>query len=153
MQSTAASLDILIVNEFLYLSTISNSKVFMTNTPANVAQTVRGVFFILVFYLLGTVLSTWMGHLVPGSVIGMLLLFFSLLSGIVKPESVRSVAHMLTSTMSLFFIPAGVGVMLYWNVLDENKFTIIAACVVSTLLIIGTVGSIQEHFEKRAHRG
>ncbi len=113
---------------------------------------VSGIFYILLFYLLGTALSTWTGHVVPGSVIGMLLLFFSLLLGVVKPESVKPAARLLTSTMSLFFIPAGVGVMLYWNILDENKFTIIAACGVSTVLIIGTVGHIQEWFEKRVHR-
>jgi holin-like protein len=109
-----------------------------------------GIFLILLFYLLGTALSAWTGHVVPGSVIGMLLLFFSLLFRIIRPESVEPAARSLTSTMSLFFIPAGVGVMAYWNVLDENKFTIIAACTISTVLVIATVGWIQELFEKRS---
>jgi holin-like protein len=117
------------------------------------ARTLGGILYILLFYLLGTVLSSWTGHLVPGSVIGMLLLFFALLSGIIKPDAVKAVARLLTSWMSLFFIPAGVGVMVYWNVLDENKFIIVAACVVSTIIIIATVGWIQEFFEKRVHRG
>lgn len=121
------------------------------NVPPQLHK-VRGIFFILLFYLLGTGLSAWTGHIVPGSVLGMLLLFFSLLVGIVDPESVRAAAQMLTSTMSLFFIPAGVGVMVYLDVLDEQKLTIITACVVSTVLIIATVGYIQEVFEKRGRR-
>lgn len=113
-------------------------------------QRLRGAFYILLFYLLGNAVSLWTGHVVPGSVIGMLLLFFALLFKLVRPESVRPAAHLLTTTMSLFFIPAGVGVMAYWSVLDENKFTIIAACVISTVLVITTVGWIQELYERRA---
>jgi holin-like protein len=119
------------------------------NLPLH-TQRLRGIFFILLFYLLGTIVSAWTGHLIPGSVAGMMLLFFSLLFRIIRPETVKHAAHLLTSTMALFFIPAGVGVMVYWDVIAGNWLIIVTVCVVSTVLVIGTVGWIQEAFERKS---
>lgn len=112
----------------------------------------QGLFIVLLFYALGSALSAAVGHVVPGSVLGMLLLFFSLLAGVVRPDAVRPAAHMLTSSMSLFFIPAGVGVMAYWDVLDQNKLTIITAGLISTVLVIAATGWIQQIFEGKGKR-
>jgi holin-like protein len=119
------------------------------NLPLHIRR-LRGIFVILFFYLLGTVVSAWTHHFIPGSVAGMMLLFFALLFRLVDPETVKGAAHLLTSTMALFFIPAGVGVMVYWNVLAGSWRVIVTACVVSSVLVIGTVGWIQQYLERRS---
>lgn len=62
-----------------------------------------GIFIILLFYAAGEFIGTLTGGLIPGSVIGMILLFAALCGKVVKPETVRPVARFLTDNMGLFF--------------------------------------------------
>lgn len=103
-----------------------------------------GLLYILLFYFVGTVISNFIGHFIPGSVIGMLLFFTALLLGVVKPERVKRASHVLTRHMSLFFIPAAVGVMASFDVISSNWAVIVAASTISTVLVIISVGYIQQ---------
>ena len=62
-----------------------------------------GVFIILLMLLLGNGLSSAINGIIPGSDIGMVLLFLALLSKIIKPEMIRKPAGYLINHMSLFF--------------------------------------------------
>lgn len=103
-----------------------------------------GFIYILFFYFLGVLISNYTGHYIPGSVIGMMLFFASLALGIVKPVRVKRASLVLTRHMSLFFIPAAVGVMASFNIISSSWAVIAAASVVSTILVIITVGYIQQ---------
>ena len=46
-----------------------------------------GIFIILLFYAAGEFIGTLTGGLIPGSVIGMILLFAALCGKVVKPEN------------------------------------------------------------------
>lgn len=106
------------------------------------------VFYILFFYFIGEVISYGINGFIPGSVIGMVLLFLALAFKRVKPEHVNKVSKVLTDNMGLFFLPAGVGLMGSLNILSASWAVILTACVVSTILVIATVALIQERFEK-----
>ena len=111
-----------------------------------------GFLFILFFWALGTVVSMMINHLIPGRVVGMLLLFAALCFKLIKPEQVRAVANFLTKNMSLFFIPAAVGLMEHLNVLKEGWAFIVVASVVSTLLVMVVVALIQQKGDKTVGR-
>ena len=85
----------------------------------------------------------------PGSVLGMVLLFVALCLKIVKADTVRPAARWLCDNMGLFFLPAGVGIVNALDILSSNWEAILTACVVSTVAVIITVATIQEAFEKR----
>lgn len=70
----------------------------------------------------------------PASVIGMILLLICLLSGILKLQHIREKSDFLLSNMAFFFIPAGVSLVNYLDILKDNLFPIIVICVVSTVL-------------------
>lgn len=113
---------------------------------------IKGSFYILLFYFLGEMLSKLIHGFVPGSVLGMVLLFLCLLFKLVDAENVRSVATTITKNMAIFFVPAGVGLMAYFEVLSKSLLAISAAIMVSTILIIVTVAFVQERFEKRREK-
>ena len=71
----------------------------------------KQIFTLLLFCLLGDIASRLLGGLIPGSIMGMILLFVALNRGWVKDEQVDQVSIFLTSTMGLFFVPAGVGLI------------------------------------------
>ena len=70
----------------------------------------------------------------PASVIGMILLLALLLSKILRVEHIREKSDFLLSNMGFFFIPAGVSVINYFDVLASNLLPLLAVCAVSTLL-------------------
>lgn len=114
---------------------------------------IKGLFFILLFYFLGQMLCLLIHGFIPGSVLGMILLFLSLFFKIINPSTVKQTATVITKNMAVFFVPAAVGLMAYGDLLAHSFMAIIFAIVISTILTIITVAIIQEHFEKRRSKG
>lgn len=109
----------------------------------------KEVFYILFFYFTGEFVSYFIDGFIPGSVIGMVLLFLALAFKMVKPEKVKRVSTLLAQNMSLFFVPAGVGIMSSIGVLSQYWAVILTASVVSTILVIASVGLVQQKLEKK----
>jgi holin-like protein len=75
----------------------------------------------------------------PGPVLGMFLLFVALLlrggnGDRAVPGQLGTVADGLLGHLSLLFVPASVGLMRYFGVLEANALTLIVAIAVSTAL-------------------
>ena len=70
-----------------------------------------GVLYML--YIFGSIIQQLLHIPIPGSMIGMLLLFLLLMTGMVKEEWISRGANMLLSHLTLLFIPATVGIIDY----------------------------------------
>lgn len=70
----------------------------------------------------------------PASVIGMIILFLCLLTGKLKIEHIQEKSDFLLENMAFFFIPAGVSIINYFDVLESALVQIIVICVVSTIV-------------------
>ena len=70
----------------------------------------------------------------PASVIGMLLLFVLLIFGILKVEHIKEKSDFLLSNMAFFFIPAGVSIINYFDVLAGNVGKLLLICLFTTIL-------------------
>lgn len=71
---------------------------------------------------------------IPASVIGLILLFLCLFSGLLKVGHIQEKSDFLLSNMAFFFIPAGVGMMNYFDILKKNWFSLLIICILSTLI-------------------
>ena len=71
----------------------------------------------------------------PGSIIGMLILFVLLALQIMPPQWVNPGCNILIRYMALLFVPIGVGVMQYWDLLRAQLGPVAVSCAVSTLLV------------------
>ena len=111
-----------------------------------------GIFIILLFYAAGEAICLLTGGFIPGSIIGMVLLFAALCTRVVKPERVKPVAGFLTDNMGLFFLPAGVGIVNAMDILSQSWQAILTACAVSTVAVIVAVACTQEWLEKRGRK-
>ena len=110
-------------------------------------QIITGFFIILAHLVAGNLLSELLGGSVPGSVLGMILMFISLLTGLVKDYQIRRVATFLTDNMTIFFIPAFMGIMELWGIIRMNLFAWIAVVVLSTVLVLLAAACTQEGIE------
>ena len=91
---------------------------------------------ILLCQLLGEAAVLLLGLPLPGPVLGMLLLFAILLARGGPPESVARTADTLLAHLPLLFVPAGVGVMLHWELLRSHWPALLAAVLAGTLLTL-----------------
>ena len=70
----------------------------------------------------------------PASVIGMVLLLLLLLVRVLKVDHIREKSDFLLSNMAFFFIPAGVSIINYFDILASNLLPLLVICLVSTVL-------------------
>jgi holin-like protein len=110
---------------------------------------VKGIFIILLFYFLGQGVSYLIDGFVPGSIIGMILLFLSLYFKAIKPDYVKDVAYAFTRNMAVFFIPAGAGLLGAYGLISRFWMSILIVCSVSTILVIAVVAIVQQKMEER----
>lgn len=110
---------------------------------------IKGLFYILFFYFLGEWISLLIGSFIPGSIIGMVLLFLCLFFKILSPENVKDAASTITKNMAVFFVPAAVGVMAYGELISRNFWAILLAISISTVLTMAAVAFIQEWMENK----
>lgn len=99
-----------------------------------------GVFYILLFWLIGNALSYLTGGYVSGNIIGMILLFGALCLRWVKADTVRPAAKFLLGIMALFFVPYGVGLMDSYTIILDNLWAIVVAGAVSTIIVLLVTG-------------
>ncbi|MDP2425631.1 MAG: CidA/LrgA family protein [Candidatus Izemoplasmatales bacterium] len=100
---------------------------------------IQQIFFILGFYVLGEFLARGISYvipsiIVPGTLLGMLLLLIALTTKVLKMEAVEDMGAFLTGNMSFFFIPAAVSILEYTDLLAQTIVQIIIVITVTLLL-------------------
>ena len=71
------------------------------------------------------------------SIIGMLLVLIALLLGILKVVQIEELSDFLLQNMAFLFLPAGVSIMNYGDILRENAWQIFLICFVTTIVVFG----------------
>jgi len=104
---------------------------------------------LLLFQLAGEVLVQFFALPIPGPVIGMALLFATLVVRRGVPDQLRSTATNLLQHLSLLFVPAGVGVMVHFARLGDEWPAIVGALVVSTFATLAVTGLLLCALQKR----
>ena len=109
--------------------------------------------FIYGFFFLGQLLRELFGIPLPGSIIGFTLMFAALALKLFPLRLVESTATLLLSFLPLFFIPATVGVINYFDVFAGKGFFLIAVVIISTLLTMAASGSTSQYLGRRIEAG
>ncbi len=104
----------------------------------------KGLAIIFGFLFLGEAIEKLLRIPVPGNVIGMLLLTFALIFGLVDLKDVEDVGTFLIRNMSIMFIPPGVGIIVYWSLVRANILPIAVALVVSFAITIVFTAKVVE---------
>ncbi len=109
---------------------------------------IESLFFLFCFLILGEFISTLLTLPIPGSVIGMVLLTVALEFNIVKAETVKPSSKILLNNLSLLFIPPGVGLMVYFNIINEYFLPIVISYFVSTFAVLYISGIIVQRLDR-----
>lgn len=92
---------------------------------------------------------------IPSSIIGMLLLTVALQLRLVKLRQVEGVADFLVKNLGFFFVPAGIGVMVHFDLIAKQWMPIVVASVVSIVVVLGVTGWVHQicrrYFSRNEH--
>jgi holin-like protein len=95
---------------------------------------INGLAILLVYQLIGEITTRFLDLPVPGPVLGMLLLFLTLLLRGGSTGAMDTAADGLLSHLSLLFVPAGVGMMVHFDRIAGEWLPIVAALLVSAVV-------------------
>ena len=87
--------------------------------------------------LMGEGVSYLLPITVPASVISLLLLIGLLFVGIVKEKQVAGIADFITSHMTIFFVPACIGIMQHYELILPQIVPFLFIGVITTPLVYG----------------
>lgn len=85
---------------------------------------------------------------VPGSIIGMLILTLVLQLGWLKAATITPISRFLISNMGFFFVPPGVALMLYFDIIAKEWLPISVATIASVFLVLVVSGRMHQLLRK-----
>lgn len=111
----------------------------MRNTLTIIWQYLRSFILIYLCLYAGIAIASLLPITIPGSIIGMLILFVLLSLQILPAKWVKPSCHLLIRYMALLFVPIGVGVMQYVDVIKQQFGPVVVSCFISTLVVFVVV--------------
>lgn len=104
---------------------------------------------ILIFSLIGEAISTLFHLPVPGSIIGLVLLFLALEFKIIRLRHIDTVGNFLLSNMTILFLPAAVGIMEKFNDIKDYLLPITIIILGAILLNVAVIGLVVQFVKTR----
>ncbi|WP_343270266.1 CidA/LrgA family protein [Lentibacillus songyuanensis] len=114
-----------------------------------ICKTIMQVVILYAIYLIGNGIQQVLHLSIPGSVIGMILLFILLSANVIKVAWIKEGAGFFVRNLTFFFIPATVGILDYAHLFAGKGSLLIVIVLVSTVLVIAGSGLVGQWFVKR----
>lgn len=101
---------------------------------------------VLGIWALGEYISSFISGfiVIPGSIVGMILLFLALQFKIIKLEGIKEISDLFLDNMAIFFVPAGVSLMSSMDLIRDNIFVLTITIALSTIAVMYITGKVVE---------
>ncbi|WP_300356749.1 CidA/LrgA family protein [Fusobacterium sp.] len=107
---------------------------------------------LLVINFLGILIQNIFHLPLPGTILGMIILFILLWTKVLKVESIEKVCNFLVLNMIIFFLPPAVELLEYMTLLEKGFFKIIILLIVTTVITMVITGKTVEFCIKRMEK-
>jgi len=107
------------------------------------------ILVLYVFYFIGKWLQDILDLSIPGSIVGMILLFLCLSCKVVPIKLIEDGSTFLNAYLPVFFIPATIGVMDYFHIFKGSGIVLLIIAMVSTLIVMVLAGKTSQYVLKR----
>ncbi len=114
-----------------------------------IIRIIAQVCILWLFYFIGELIVEWTGLFLPPSIIGLVLLWGMLMLNIINVKLIQDGASFLIAFLTLFFIPATVGVVDYPELLSVSGLLLVLAVFLSTIVTIIATGKLSQYIERK----
>lgn len=118
-------------------------------TLLNICKIIIQIAILYGIYLFGVLIQESLNLFVPGSVIGMILLFILLMTKVIKVTWIEDGSKLIINHLTLFFIPATAGIINYFGLFKGKGFYLILIALLSTALVMATSGIVSQWLLRR----
>ncbi|WP_062197703.1 CidA/LrgA family holin-like protein [Massilibacterium senegalense] len=115
-------------------------------------KTVAQLIVICFFYQLGVWIQQAFHLFIPGSIIGMFLLFLLLMTNILRLEWIEDGSHVLLRHLPLLFLPATIGIINYKSLASFYGLQLIFIVIVSSIMVFVISGKTAQYFAKKQQK-
>ncbi len=91
---------------------------------------------IMTITLVGELLKELLPFMVPASIYGLFLMLVLLITGLLKVEQIKDTSDFLLDIMPIMFVPASVGLMDSWGILQDILVPVLVVSVFGTLIVM-----------------
>lgn len=108
---------------------------------------------ILSILALGEYISSLLKNfiVIPGSIVGIIILFLLLQTGIIKIDKIEDISNFLLDNMAIFFVPAGVSLIQSLGIISSNIIVLSITIIISTILVMSVTGIVVDKMIKRKY--
>lgn len=113
---------------------------------------IMGMSMLLACQFAGELVARGLTLPIPGPVIGMVILLVALMIRGKVPSSLRLTGEGLLRYLTLLFVPAGVGLMVHFELIGADLWPIVVTLVASTAVTLGVTAWLLERLQHRHAR-
>ncbi len=119
-------------------------------TPTKLLQ---GLAILLALQWLSTEVIAFLGIPFPPPLLGMLILTALLCTGAIKENYIEDICTALIDKMALLFLPAGVSMILYLDVIKAELLPISLTVILSSIIILCSTALVLEMLLRKKEKG
>ncbi|MCD8199141.1 MAG: CidA/LrgA family protein [Phascolarctobacterium sp.] len=117
------------------------------------ASLLRGFSILLILQWLSAIITDFFKIPFPSPLLGMLLLAVLLKTGIIPISAVEDICDILIDKMGMLFLPAGVSLLLYIDIVRAELSPILLTLCISSLIILAVTSLFLETVLKKKRKG
>lgn len=110
----------------------------------NIMKYIKQFGIILAISFIGEILNYCIPLPIPASIYGLVIMFLCLHFKLFHVDDVKTTAVFLIEIMPLMFIPAAVGLITSWNLIQSNILAYIVVTIISTIAVMTVSGWITQ---------
>ena len=113
----------------------------------------HGLAIILFLQWFSTAIISFLGIPFPPPLLGMLILTALLCTGVIKENYIEDICTALIDKMALLFLPAGVSMILYLDVIKAELLPISLTVILSSVIILCSTALVLEMLLRKKEKG
>ena len=113
----------------------------------------HGLAILLALQWLSTAIISFLGIPFPPPLLGMLILSALLCTGVIKENYIEDICTALIDKMALLFLPAGVSMILYLDVIKAELLPISLTIILSSVIILCSTALVLEMLLRKKEKG
>lgn len=118
-----------------------------------IVKIIMQIAVLYIIFMAGTWIQKTFQLFIPGSIIGMLLLFLLLLMGAFKQEWIETGSLFLIKYLPLLFVPVTVGIISFLDVFTGKGMLIILIVLMSTVIVMVCTGLVSQWLVVKKEQG
>lgn len=114
-----------------------------------IVKIILQITLLYLIFLLGNWIQKALNLFIPGSIIGMLILFMLLATGIFKQDWIEKGSVLLIKYLPLLFLPVTVGIISFPELFNVQGILLIFVILVSTALVMIITGMLSQRLLRK----